>query len=59
MASARRTRDIRDRQGFSLTELIMALIILLVLIPSVIPIYDAFLADSKEEALRSRLATVR
>lgn len=37
----------------------MALIILLVLIPSVIPIYDAFLSDSKEEALRSRLATVR
>lgn len=59
MRTARRTRDLRERAGFSLTELIMALVILLVLIPSVIPIYDAFLSDSKEEALQARLGTVR
>lgn len=49
----------RARGAFSLAELVMALAILLVLIPSVIPIYDAFLSDSKEESLRTRLASMR
>lgn len=52
-----RPRDLSA--GFSLTELIMALVILLILIPSVIPIYDSFVNDSKEEALKERLGQVR
>ncbi len=57
LRSGRRTQI--DRTAFSLTELIMALVILLILIPTVVPIYDAFLSDSKEEALKERLAQVR
>jgi type II secretory pathway pseudopilin PulG len=45
--------------GFTLTELIMALVILLILIPTVIPIYDAFISDSKEESMIQRLGQVR
>lgn len=60
---SRYTRQKAERslpsQGFTLTELIMALVILLVIIPTVVPIYDAFLADSKEEALKERLAQIR
>lgn len=56
---APRRRALIDRGGFSLTELIMALVILLILIPSVVPIYDAFLQDSKEESLKARLEQVR
>lgn len=37
----------------------MALVILLVIIPTVVPIYDAFLSDSKEHALKERLAQIR
>ncbi len=46
-------------RGFSLTELILALVILLIIIPQVIPLYDAFLEDSKEESLRSRIGQFR
>lgn len=49
----------RLREAFSLTELIMALVILLVIIPQVVPIYEAFVRDSEEEALRSRLGQIR
>lgn len=56
---ARRRRPGARALGFTLTELIMALIILLILVPGVVPIYDAFINDSKEEALKERLAQVR
>ncbi len=40
-------------------ELIVAMVILVILLPSAIPLYERFLADAKEEALRQRLNEVR
>ena len=45
--------------GFSLVELVVALVILLVLIPSALPLYDRFFNEAREEALRQRLQQMR
>ena len=54
-----RRRPAGSGAGFSLTELVMALVILLIIIPQVVPVYDAFINDMEKEALKERLGYVR
>lgn len=59
--SARRCLDqvSSQRSGFSLTELVVALVILLILLPTAVPLYDRYLGDAREEALKQRLREIR
>ncbi|MBI4865169.1 MAG: type II secretion system protein [Candidatus Riflebacteria bacterium] len=45
--------------GFSLVEVVVALAIMLILLPLATPLYQYFLKDIREEALRQRLSQVR
>jgi prepilin-type N-terminal cleavage/methylation domain-containing protein len=47
------------RHAFSLVEVVVALAILLILLPLSTPLYDQFVKDAREQALRQRLAQVR
>lgn len=46
-------------RAFSLIELVVSLVILLILLPTAIPLYDRFLGDARDEALRQRLSEIR
>jgi len=49
----------RRTTGFSLVEVVVALSIMLILLPLSSPLYEYFLRDMKEAALKQRLAQVR
>ena len=46
-------------RAFSLIELALALTILLIIIPSMLPVYESFMKDIKEQALKQRILEVR
>lgn len=46
-------------RGFSLIELALALTILLIIIPSMLPVYESFVKDIEEQALKQRILEVR
>ncbi|MBI4872752.1 MAG: prepilin-type N-terminal cleavage/methylation domain-containing protein, partial [Candidatus Riflebacteria bacterium] len=51
--------SLQPRTGFSLMELVVAIVILLVLLPTAYLMYDRYVQDLKEELLRQRLREVR
>lgn len=46
-------------RGFSLTEIVVAMTIILILIPAIMPIYASFMGDIEDEALSLRLSEFR
>lgn len=49
----------RGGTGFSLIELALCLSILLIIIPTMVPVFEAFLGDIHEQALRQRILELR
>ncbi len=47
------------KHAFSLIEMMVALSILLILIPAMLPIYSSYMEDIKEQALKERLLEIR
>ncbi|MBI3889934.1 MAG: prepilin-type N-terminal cleavage/methylation domain-containing protein, partial [Candidatus Wallbacteria bacterium] len=52
-------RTPRSRAGFSLMELVVAMVVLLILLPTAVPLYDRYLGDAREESLKQRLRELR
>jgi len=55
----RRHQTTFRRRAFSLIELALALTILLIIIPSMLPVYESFIADIEEQALKQRILEIR
>jgi len=49
----------RQRKGFSLVELALALTILLIIIPTMLPIIENFMSDIQEQSLKQRILDIR
>lgn len=54
-----RTSDPCRSRGFSLVEVVVTLVIVMILIPLSVPVYEKFARDIDEEALQQRLLEMR
>ena len=58
MSDIRKSR-LSENNGFSLIELALALTILLIIIPSMMPIVENFMGDIQEQSLKQRILDIR